>query len=179
MRRLVPLLVIVILAIAAPAVAVDLDELLEAGADHDGDTVALTGEFVGDYSVRSDGVWVQLNVDAYVDGPLLETGQLAGGNTGMGAHIPLGVCDESWGAPGGYRQRGPIVTVTAIFRYHDPALQGDTYLDVVSVRLIEESKPLSEETPKSLFGLGIAALVAAFLLHFGTEGVKVLARKSS
>jgi len=179
MRRLLPLLVLATLTVAAPALAVDLDELLEAGADHNGKTVELTGELVGDYSVRSDGVWVQLNVDAYVDAPLLETGQLAGTNTGMGAHVPLDVFDESWGAPGGYRQRGPIVTVTAIFRYHDPALQGDTYLDVISVSLIERSEPLSEETPKNLFGLGIAALVAALLLHFGTEGIKVLARKSS
>lgn len=178
MRRLLPLLVLAILAIAAPAAAVDLDELLDAGADHDGEKIELTGELVGDYSVRSDGVWVQLNVDAYVDAPLLETGQLAGRNTGIGAHLPLDVFDEAWGAPGGYRQRGPIITVTAVFRYHDPALQGDTYLDVVSVSLVETSKPLSEETPKNLFGLGVAALIAAFLLHFGTEAAKVLTRKS-
>jgi hypothetical protein len=179
MKRLLPLLVLTIFTIAAPAVAIDLDELLEQGADHNGETVELTGELVGDYSVRSDGVWVQLNVDAYVDAPVLETGQLAGTNTGMGAHIPLEVFDESWGAPGGYRQRGPIVSITAVFRYHDPALQGDTYLDVVSVSLVETSRPLSEETPKNLLGLGIAALVAAFLLHFGTEGIKLIARKST
>ena len=178
MRRLLPLIVLVILAIAAPAAAVGLDELLDSGADHDGEKVELTGELIGDYSVRSDGVWVQLNVDPYVDAPLLETGQLAGRNTGIGAHLPLDVFDETWGAPGGYRQRGPIVTVTAVFLYHDSDLQGDTYLDVVSVTLVETSKPLSEETPRDLLGLGIAALVVAFLLHFGTEGVKVLARKS-
>ena len=178
MSRLLPLIVLSILAIAAPASAVDLDELLDSGADHDGETIELTGELIGDYSVRSDGVWAQLNVDAYVDAPLLETGQLAGRNTGIGAHLPLEVFDEAWGAPGGYRQRGPIVTVTAVFRYHDPALQGDTYLDVVSVSLVEASMPLSEETPRNLLGLGIAALVVAFLLHFGTEVVKVLARKS-
>lgn len=165
--------------VAAPAAANELDDLLADAAANDGTEVVLTGELVGDFSPRSEGIWVQLNVDGYVDAPLLETGKLAGTNNGIGAFLPTELFDEAWGEPGGYRQRGPVVMVTAIFRYHDPRFQGETYLEVTGVELVAASMPLEEDANATLLLLGLAAIVAAAIIHFGTSGFKRLARRFS
>lgn len=179
MRRLLGFLTLSALLISAPAVANELDDLIAGGTANDGVQVTLTGELVGDFSPRSEGIWVQLNVDPYVDAPLLETGKLAGTNNGIGAFLPSDLFDEGWGEPGGYRNRGPVVTLTAIFRYHDPRFQGETYLDVSAVTLVTPSVPLEQAPSSTMLVLGLAAIAAAGLIHFGTGGFKRLVRRFS
>lgn len=166
-----------IFLVAAPALALDLDEILSDPEQFDGQTVQLTGEFVGDYSERTDGYWVQLNVDGYVDAPLLETGELQGRNSGIGAFFPKELFSPTWGDPGGFRQRGPIVVVTAVFRYHDPRFQGETYLDVTDITLVEASKELAEGDGSTTIIVGLIAIGLAAIIHFGTGGFKRLARR--
>lgn len=135
----------------------DLETTPEA---YDDRTVTLRGELVGDYGVRRDGIWVQLNDDPYVDAPLAETGGLAGGNVGLGVWLPLEHLDLlGRHAPGRYGRRGPVVEVTGTFRYHDPALGGETYLRAAGLTLIQPGRPL-EAPPRRWPAAGGAALLA-------------------
>lgn len=131
----------------------DADPQIWTGRD-----VVVTGEVVGDYSPRSDVVWVQLNDDAYVIAPLAERETPSGVNSGIGVRIPAGLFDEAWGAPGGYDVRGPILEVEAVFRYNSADDQGDTFLDATAIRLIEPARPI-EQRPASavrmLIGVGL------------------------
>lgn len=116
---------------------VDLDGDPEAW---DGQKIAVTGEFIGDYSRRSDVVWVQLNDDVYTETPLAERPEPAGGNAGVGVRIPLESFDEAWGQAGGYDVRGPIVEVEGVFRYNSPDHQGATFLEATSVELVASAR---------------------------------------
>lgn len=132
-------------ALASPAFAeeVSLATLLEDPAAFEGE-VTVTGEIVGDYGFRGDGwVWAQLNDDSYARDPILEGGALTGSNTGVGLRMPHAMVDDL-GSPGGYRRRGPLVEVTAVWRYHDPARGGESYLEATSLLLIEPGRTLKE-----------------------------------
>lgn len=124
---------------ASPVSVTDLDT---DPITWDDQTVTITGEIVGDYGRRPNVVWVQVNDDGYVEAPLIETGRRAGTNTGLGVRIPKALFEESWGSPGGYRTRGPIVEVTGTFRYADTETGGDTFIDATSIELISAARPL-------------------------------------
>lgn len=168
MRKLL-LLGALLLVPALPAVAatvhvadLDADPRTYAGAE-----ITIRGEIVGDYGIRSDVVWVQVNDDPYVDRPFREHAELAGGNVGIGVRIPAAVFDEAWGAPGGYLVRGPIVEVTGIFRYNDPASGGETFVDATAVGLVEASRPITQPDGRLPLFIGAAAFlfgVVAFAL---------------
>lgn len=137
------ILVLVASPVAAQ-VAVRAADLLEAPQDYDGMVVVVEGELVGDYGYRSDGtVWTQLNDDPYARAPIAAGGPPAGGNVGVGVRIPRALVDEL-DPPGGYRRRGPLVRVEGIWRYHDPATGGNTYLDVLSLTVVEPGLELEE-----------------------------------
>jgi hypothetical protein len=130
-------------------------------AAFDGRMVTVTGEIVGDYGRRSNVVWVQVNDDEYRDHPLVETGQLTGQNSGVGVRIPNELFDESWGSPGGYRTRGPIIEVTGIFRYADVDTGGDTFIEAAFIDLVEASRPLDVPTADwALTAVSAVALAA-------------------
>jgi hypothetical protein len=164
MRALVMAFALMWLAAPASASQVSVTDLDGDPLSWNERQVTIRGEIVGDYSPRNDEVWVQVNDDAYVDAPSVETGELAGGNVGIGVRIPGGIFDESWGAPGGYKVRGPIVEVTGIFRYADPATGGATFVDASSVTLIDPAREM--ETPPPQMGLLVAA-IAMMAVGFG------------
>ncbi|MBN2113568.1 MAG: hypothetical protein JW785_05505 [Acidimicrobiia bacterium] len=149
-------------AFAAPA-AVTVAELLADPTAYAGEAVVVRGELVGDFGERRDGtVWTQLNGDPYAEAPLLGGGSLAGANAGIGVRIP----SEAWPGfdrPGGYRLRGPVVEATGVWRYHDPARGGESYLDVTDLELIHEPLALEEEMPwlPLLLGFGLLGAAAA------------------
>jgi len=148
-----------------PAVAqeqiVPVADLLTAPARYDGAVITIEGELVGDYGYRASGmVWTQLNDDSYARDPLVDGGALTGANAGVGLRIPE-VQMAGLSAPGGYRIRGPIVRATGQWRFHDPSRQGETYLDVSSVQVIELGKQL-EEGPN-----GAAAITGVILVLAG------------
>jgi len=155
---------LIVWAGTAPAAAqeqtVPVTELLTAPARYDGAVITIEGELVGDYGYRASGiVWTQLNDDSYVRAPLVEGGALTGANTGVGLRIPAAEMN-GLSPPGGYRIRGPIVRATGQWRFHDPNRQGETYLDVASLEVIESGKQL-EEGPNGLAVILGAVLVLA------------------
>ncbi len=66
--------------------------------------------------------------------------------------------------PGGYRQHGPLVEVTAIWRYHDPDRGGESYLEARSLTVLEPGRALREDPHWVVLGAGVALLAAAGLL---------------
>lgn len=152
------LLAVIVAATSHAAVSVaELDAEPEVWTGRD---VVVTGEIVGDYSPRSDVVWVQLNDDAYVMEPLAERGAPSGVNNGIGVRIPADLFDEAWGRPGGYDVRGPILEVEAVFRYNSPEDQGETFLDATSIRLLDPARPI-DQPPASATRAAIGAALTA------------------
>lgn len=164
-------LVLAVILATTSHVAVSVADLDADPETWDGRPVLVTGEIVGDYSVRSDVVWVQLNDDDYVAIPLAEREGPSGGNAGMGVRMTLDLFDDSWGPAGGYGVRGPIVQVEATFRHNSRDDQGETFLDATSIELVEPSRPV-EQRPGSPFRAsvgGLLTLAGAALWWFGRD----------
>lgn len=135
---------------------VEAEEL--AGAE-----IVVEGELVGDYGFRNDGwMWTQLNGDVYAEEPLRERGGPVGGNVGVGIRMPVEL-GEGLDPPGGYRNRGPIVRVSGVWKHHDPQRQGESYIEVASIEIIEPGRQLEEGIglPTLVTGLALLAVAAA------------------
>lgn len=127
---------------ALAAREVTVSELIEMAAA--GQEVTVEGELIGDYGDRDDGwTWTQLNGDTYVHEPIVDGGAPVGTNQGIGIRMPTAMTD-GLDDPGGYRSRGPIVRVTGIWKYHDPDRQGESYLEVESLTVLEQGRRLHE-----------------------------------
>ena len=143
----------------AAAAEVSVSDLITNSAAMSGLEVTVEGELVGDYGFRDDGwMWTQLNGDDYVYTPIGDGGEPTGGNTGVGVRMPLEL-GEQLDPPGGYRNRGPIVRVTGIWKHHDPARQGESYLEATSLTVVEPGRPISQDPQwtATLVGLGFLA----------------------
>lgn len=152
-RRLASAVGLVALVALAPTTAavgsevtrVTATDLIVESARYDEREVAIRGELVGDFQRRGDVVWVQLNDDAYVDAPLLDGGPAAGTNIGIGIRLPVEVFDAlAVSRPGGYRVRGPVVLVTGVWRHHDEARGGESYLDAAGAELVDAERVMTE-----------------------------------
>jgi len=153
---------------AAPALAqvqiVPVSDLLTAPARYDGATITVEGELIGDYGFRSSGnMWTQLDDDSYARAPIVEGGELTGANSGIGLRMPAALA-EGLSPPGGYRLRGPIVRATGQWRFHDPARQGETYLDVSSIEVMEQGEQLTEGPDVPVMVVGIVLLVVGLVV---------------
>lgn len=145
---------------ALAAVETTVQELVQKSAEFNGLEVSVRGELVGDYGLRSDGwMWAQLNGDPYVNAPLREGGSASGGNTGIGIRMPVELADDL-DPPGRYRNRGPVVLVVGIWKYHDIERQGESYLQVESFTVTEPGRPL-KQGPNWLVMLGGVVLLGA------------------
>ncbi len=169
MRRLWSLLAVTALVLLPARVAlgqvVGVDELDRDPEAFAGRMVTLEGELIGDYGRRGDMVWVQLNDDPYVEAPIPGGGEPAGTNQGIGLRIPAELfAPDTWGPPGSARYRGPLLRVVGEFRYHDPALAGETYVQVTDVVLLDPARPL----PRGELGIpgriGILLIVVAAVI---------------
>jgi hypothetical protein len=149
---------------AAAAEEISVSELITNSESTSGSEVTVEGELVGDYGFRDDGwMWTQLNGDTYARSPIRDGGQPLGGNTGVGVRMPtqLGV---GLNPPGGYRNRGPIVRITGIWKHHDPARQGESYLEVTSMKLIEPGQTMNEEPQWIATWIGLGLLTGSLAL---------------
>ena len=130
---------------ASAADEVSVDELVEQAADLAGEEVTVEGELVGDYGFRDDGwMWTQLNGDVYVHEPIREGGSPLGANNGIGIRMPIELA-EGLDPPGRYRSRGPVVLATGTWKFHDPERQGESFLEVESLVLIDPGRELNED----------------------------------
>ena len=128
--------------VAAVLSIVPVSELESEPDVWDGQEVTVTGEIIGDYSIRGDVLWFQLNDDAYAAVPLVERELPAGGNVGIGVRLPRDQWQSDWGDPGRYETRGPLVEITGVFRHNSPNDQGETFIDAHTVALVEASRPV-------------------------------------
>ncbi|GIU92247.1 MAG: hypothetical protein KatS3mg011_1153 [Acidimicrobiia bacterium] len=155
---MIPLLLLAV--ILAPQVGVDgLDREPDR---YDGRMVTIEGEAVGDYGRRGSEVWIQINDDPYRDAPLVETGLTRGPNRGIGVWMDVALFQpDRWGPPGRYGLRGPILRITGVFHHNDPERGGETYLEAVSVELVEGSRRTRTpgvSVPALAVGAGLAAV---------------------
>lgn len=139
---------------------------------YDGHTVSMIGEVVGDYGIRSDVVWIQLNTDAYATDPLLSRDDAAGSNQGIGVRYPRALHDERWGEPGGYGVRGPLVEVVGTFRYNDDETSGETFIDAREISLVEPSHPIDRREPDRSMWIAAIAAALAGAASYGTAQLR-------
>jgi hypothetical protein len=145
---------------AAAAEGTTVSELIADSEAMSGLEITVRGELVGDYGFRDDGwTWTQLNGDTYAGSPIRDGGQPLGGNTGVGVRMPTGL-GVGLGPPGGYRNRGPIVEVSGVWKHHDPARQGESYLEATTLTVVEPGWPLNQDAQwvAVLVGLGFVAV---------------------
>lgn len=161
--------VVLIFSLPLPSLAEDTEvaALLARPDDFDGSRVSVTGELVGDYSPRDEGVWVQLNDDPYVRRPIGQGGVPTGANTGIGALIPEGTFDATdLGPPGRYGRLGPEVALTGTFIHSDPDLGGETYIMVEAMVLINAAQAYAVPGPDVWLVVGLALLALAGAIIF-------------
>jgi hypothetical protein len=132
-------------ALAQEVPEVPVEVLVVAPVEFSDTEISVTGELIGDYGHRRDGTtWTQLNDDGYATGPLREGGALSGANVGIGLRLPRSLA-EGLDAPGGYLLKGPLVTATGIWKYHDPDRGGESYLDVTALEIVEPGRALTDD----------------------------------
>lgn len=170
MRRWLMLGVLgVALPVLSPGMAlgsnqVTVSELIGSAAEFAGMEVTLEGELIGDFGFRGDGwMWTQLNDDSYVSTPIREGGIPVGGNTGVGIRMPISL-GVDLDPPGRYLTRGPIVRVTGMWKYHDEERQGESYLEVESLAVIEPGRKLDEGPDWLVIVLGVSLVGMAAAL---------------
>lgn len=141
-----------------------VSELISDSEAIAGSEVTVEGELVGDYGFRQDGwMWTQLNGDDYVHFPILDGGEPTGGNTGVGVRMPVEL-GQGLDPPGGYRNRGPIVMVTGVWKHHDPARQGESYLEATSLTIVESGRPRSQDPQWLVMLVGLGLLAGSLVL---------------
>lgn len=154
---------------AGASTEVTADNLLIDPARYDGETVSVVGELIGDYGFRGDGsAWSQLNGDSYARAPLLEGGNLTGSNIGIGIRAPAAVI-EVLDPPGDYQHRGPVVRATGTWKYHDVGRGGETYLDAVTIEVLEPGRALGESVDPVVVIIGALLTVSALWLGYRTR----------
>ena len=161
--RVGALAVVALVGVTIPSTPADssVAELLEAGEAADGQVIVIVGELVGDFQRRGEWVWVQLNDDSYAGSPAPEGGPLTGANLGVAVRFAAGAFEAAgFDQPGRYGVRGPIVRVTAEWRYHDEARGGESYLAATAFEILERERRFEEDMPWGMLlaGLGLFAL---------------------
>ncbi|MDH3396496.1 MAG: hypothetical protein OEM81_01550 [Acidimicrobiia bacterium] len=170
MRRIAAAL-IVVLELLLPRCAmattdVDVEHLLTEASAYEGQTISGVGELIGDYGFRPDGwTWTQLNSDSYTTAPLLEDGDLSGSNVGIGIRAPASLIQDL-DPPGDYHHRGPLVRATGTWKYHDQDRGGETYLEVVTIEVLELGKRFDESADPIVAAAGVFLVLVAMWLGY-------------
>jgi hypothetical protein len=152
---------LVLLAIPALGGEVTVSDLVADGAAYSDVEITVSGELIGDYGNRRDGyTWTQLNDDAYAVAPIADGGALVGSNLGVGIRLPTELA-EDLDPPGRYRTVGPLVRVTGVWKYHDPARQGETYLDVTALETVVQGRVLREPPLWWAFAVGLVLMAGS------------------
>ncbi len=168
MRTLLPAsfcLLLLLMPATASGAEVDevaVSELVADPATWDGRRLAVTGELVGDYSLRAEGVWVQVNDDAYATSPIGGGGVPVGTNIGLGARIPPALfAGNVDGPPGRHGRIGPLVRLEGVFVHSDPELGGETYLAVDRVETLVPARSYPIPGADPWLGVGLALMIVS------------------
>lgn len=158
----------------APGVALlDVSDLLDNLEFWNGKRISVSGELVGDYSYRSDGVWIQINDDPYVRSPIGAGGEPVGANIGIGARVPRDVFDRGViGPPGREGRFGPVVQAVGVFHHNDPALTGETYLQVEEITTLEPAESYPERGADVWTWVGVVLIIAAATVAIRTRRLR-------
>jgi hypothetical protein len=149
---------------------IDVSDLLSDLEFWNGRRIAISGELVGDYSYRSDGVWVQINDDPYVRSPIGAGGKPVGANIGIGARVPRNLFDQGVvGPPGREGRFGPVVRAVGVFHHNDPALTGETYLQVEEITTLEPAESYPEPGADLWTVVGVVLIGAAAAVALTTR----------
>lgn len=138
-------------------------QLYDCPRSYDGRVVQFTGEVVGGLLERRDGIWAQLNDDAYGTspaGPLPAHRDFRGSNTGVGVLLPPGA-DRSVHWIGGPGRRGDVLEVAGRFHRTDRATGEVAIIRADEVRVVERgSATEGGDAPRRPVVASIAALLA-------------------
>lgn len=162
------------LAPAGPPIDVTADELLDCPETFDRRTVRYRGEVVGGLLDRADGVWAQVNDDAYAldVGPLPAHRDYRGGNVGIGVLLPPDLAEQI-GTVGGPRTRGDQVEVVGVFRRVDPATREVTVIRASDGALVRPGEVVADAAQPGRQGvaalLALAAAAIAAAERFGAR----------
>jgi hypothetical protein len=155
------------LIISVPALAVGSITLIENSDFYDGHTITYRGEVIGDVMVRGDGVWVNVNDDAYS-----RQGRgfrLAGYNQGQSVLLPPG-SEKKIKQAGNYVWRGDIIEVTGVFHKASADDGGEMMIEARSVKLIKRAFRLDHFVV-------VHKIVIAVILLLIAEAVLLLSRR--
>lgn len=172
MRRLFAVVAVVLVALPLPRAGavddVDVADLLADPVAYADTRIALVGEFVGDYGFRPDGtVWTQLNDDPYATAPLHAAGGTpSGGNVGVGVVGDVSMFGDL-DPPGRFDRVGPVVRAIGVWRYHDDARGGESYLELTDIEPIWPGYPLQQPLNRTVLAFAIGLSVVAVLLFAG------------
>ncbi len=139
---------------------VDSGTLLQEWESYDGEEVIFRGEAVGDVLRRGEFAWVMVNDDHYSTRALHESGELRGGNSGVGVWMPAEEA-EKIGRLGRHGSLGDYIEVRGTFHADCAEHGGDFDIHAYAVRVLEAGWEVdtSPSTWKYL-GLLAAALFA-------------------
>jgi hypothetical protein len=71
---------------------------------------------------------------------------------------------ENLDPPGGYRNRGPLVRVTGTWVHHSDDRQGESFLRVESLEILEGGIPLHESADVWTIAVGLILIVGATMV---------------
>jgi hypothetical protein len=155
------------LVMAVPAEAseeVTVSQIVEESVELSGVAVIVEGELVGDYGFRDDGsMWTQLNGDGYALVPLIQSGRPDGGNVGVGIRMPADLA-EGLDPPGGYRNRGPFVRLSGVWVHHSDDRQGESFLRVETLDVVEPGIQLHEPANPWTIVIGVILIAGAAVI---------------
>lgn len=138
------------------------NDLYDCPQTWDGRKVRYTGEVVGALLDRQDGVWTQLNDDAYGldQAPLPTHSDFRGGNAGIGVLLsPDTAARVRWvGGPG---RQGDVLEVVGRFQRIDNATGEVAVIRAEEARLVSEGRATEVPVPTARpIVAGIAAVAA-------------------
>lgn len=156
-------------------------DVLACPAAHDGRTVTLVGEVVGDVVRRAGGAWLTVNDDAYalVHGPLVGHGTRAGRNAGIAVWAPDGT-HEGLGVPGRAGRRGAVVRVTGTIHRTDPADGGGLTLRAETLEVLATAVTVRApiNVPQAVVAaVALAVVGAAGAVRLRAVGTAALRRR--
>lgn len=158
------LMAIPLASLGGESSATTVEELLADPEVWGGRHVVVTGELVGDYSFRPEGAWIQVNDDVYAEAPVPAGGEAETFNFGLGALAPSDLA-RGLPAPGRYDRRGPFVRLEGTFRHSDPRFQGETFLEVDDILVLEPGSSIPDAGPDGWLVVGGVSIASALVIR--------------